>query len=105
MTEVFLSEHAVKDRQRLDAHQEDRLRALARRLARDVTLGDPILRDRIPKALRRSYNATNLWRLELPGAWRVLYTIETRPGAEPTVSILRIVDHRAYDRLFGYKKS
>lgn len=105
MTEVYLSEHAVKDRRGLDAHQDARLVAFAKRLRRNVTLGDQIARDRIPKALRASYNATNLWRLELPGAWRVLYTIETRPGEEPMVSILRILDHRAYDRLLGYKPS
>ncbi len=105
MSEVFLSEHAVKDRRRLDALQDQRLRTFAEQLSQDVTLGEQIQRDRIPKALRRDYNATNLWRLELPGGWRVLYTIETRPGEDATVSILRILDHRAYDRLFGYKTS
>lgn len=70
-----------------------------------MTLGDQIQRRMIPKSLRRTYNATNLWRLELPSGWRALYTIETRPGETMTVSVLRILDHRGYDRMFGYRTS
>ena len=34
--------------------------------------GDNVKKDRIPK----SYGVTNLWRVELTGYWRMLYTIK-----------------------------
>lgn len=103
--EVFLSEEAAEDRERLDETQDDKLLWHADKLKHDVTHGDQIPRDRIPKRLERTYDATNLWRLELPGGWRALYTIMTRADEPTTVSILRILDHTEYDRLLGYSTS
>lgn len=103
--EIFLSEDAAKDRARLDDTQDGKLLWHADKLKEDVTHGDQIPRARIPKRLSRSYDATNLWRLELPGGWRALYTIMTRPEEATTVSILRILDHTEYDRLLGYSTS
>lgn len=105
MTDIFLAEQAAKDRTTLRPHQDARLLELAATLQDDVTLGDQILRSRIPKVLVRDYDCTNLWRLELPGAYRILYTILTRPDEDDTVSILRILSHKEYDRLFGYHTS
>lgn len=105
MVEVYLSEDAVKDRRRLGPHQEGRLIELARALSQDVTLGDKIRQVRIPRALKHAYHVNNLWRLELPDSWRLLYTVQTRSGEKTTVSILRILDHRSYDRMFGYHTS
>ncbi len=101
--EVFLSEDAAKDRASLDPLQDRKLLALAKELAADVTLGDQLRRELIPKGLRKTYGCTNLWRLELPGAWRILYTIQTRPNEAATVSVLRILPHKEYDRLLGYR--
>lgn len=103
--EVFLSEDAAKDRNALDDAQGRKLLALAKQLAADVALGDQLQRARIPKSLKRTYACDNLWRLELPGAWRVLYTIQSRPNENVTVSILRILSHKEYDRLLGYSTS
>lgn len=103
--EVYLSEDAAEDRAALDGTQDDKLLWHAKRLREDVTWGDQIPSDRIPSALEERYACTNLWRLELPGGWRALYTIQTRPGEPTTVSILRILDHGDYDRLLGYSTS
>lgn len=105
MTEVFLSEQAARERKHLDREQDARLLDHAAALAKDPTHGEQIRRSRIPKTLRRDYECTNLWRLELPGARRALYTLLTQPDGEPTVSILRILTHKEYDRLFGYHTS
>lgn len=105
MAQVYLSAQAAADRLRLDAMQDRKLLALAKALRQDTTLGDQVKRSRIPKGLRRDYDCDNLWRLELPGAWRVLYTILSKPDEEPVVSILRILPHKQYDRLFGYSTS
>lgn len=103
--EVFLSEDAAKGRRELDAMQVRKLLALAKQLASDVALGDQLQRGRIPALLRKRYACDNLWRLELPGAWRILYTIQSRPNEPTTVSILRILSHKQYDRLLGYSTS
>ncbi len=103
--EVWLSEEAVEDRKRLTKEQERKLIWWRNRLAQDVTVGDPIRKSLIPPVLKRDYEIDNLWRLELPGGWRALYTIASRPAGMPEVSILRILSHKDYDRLFGYSGS
>lgn len=103
--EVYLSREAAKDRRSLDTLQERKLLVLAKRLVQDVTLGDQLRRELIPPSLRKAYACDNLWRLELPGAWRLLYTIQSRPDEATTVSVLRILSHKDYDRLFGYRTS
>ena len=100
--EVWLSEEAVKDRKRLSEEQEKKLLWWRDRLAQDVTVGDPIRKSLIPAVLKKNYEIANLWRLELPGGWRALYTVASRPPGKPEVSILRILSHKDYDRLFGY---
>jgi mRNA-degrading endonuclease RelE of RelBE toxin-antitoxin system len=100
--EVWLSEEAVEDRDRLTEEQEKKLIWWRNRLAQDVTIGDPIRKSLIPVVLKRNYEIHNLWRLELPGGWRVLYTIASRPPGRPEVLMLRILSHKDYNRLFGY---
>lgn len=103
--EVWLSEEAVEDRRRLTKEQEKKLIWWRDGLAQDVTVGDPIRKSLIPAVLKKKYEIDNLWRLELPGGWRALYTVASRPAGRPEVSILRILSHKDYDRLFGYSSS
>ncbi|MFH1917260.1 MAG: hypothetical protein ABIJ21_08425 [Nanoarchaeota archaeon] len=62
--------------------------------------GDNIEKKKIPKM---HYAVQNLWRVELTGFWRMLYTIK---GDEVQIIcfILDILDHKEYDKKFGYKK-
>ncbi len=60
--------------------------------------GDNIEKKKIPK----SYNVQNLWRVELTGFWRLLYTIKG-DQIEIVCFVLDIVDHERYDKIFGYK--
>lgn len=62
--------------------------------------GDSIEKKKIPKF---RYNVQNLWRVELTGYWRMLYTIK---GDEIQIIcfVLDIIDHKEYDKIFGYKK-
>ncbi len=87
--EVWLSEEAVEDRDRLTEEQDRKLIWWRSRLARDVTVGDPIRKLLIPVVLKRDYEINNLWRLELPEGRRVLYTIASRPTGRPEVLVLR----------------
>ncbi len=61
---------------------------------------------KIPKKLWpaeyiKSYNITNLWKYNLPNAWRLIYTIK-----EDEVMILNVIlewfDHKGYEKRFGY---
>lgn len=64
--------------------------------------GDPIKKDLIPKEFIK-LNINNLYRAELSNYWRMLYTIE---GNEISilVFVLKIINHKEYSKLFGYKK-
>jgi len=64
--------------------------------------GTHIPKDRIPAEYIKIYDANNLWKVNLSGAWRMIYTIR---GSEVEIIslILDILDHRSYDKKFGYK--
>ena len=65
--------------------------------------GFHIPKDRIPKEYVNDYDVNNLWKVNLSGAWRMIYTIR---GSEVEIIslILDIMDHRDYNKKFGYKK-
>ena len=61
--------------------------------------GDHVSKKLIPKDLP----VDNLWVAGLTGYWRMLYTL--RGGAvEILCFILYLVDHKGYDKIFGYRK-
>lgn len=65
--------------------------------------GVHIQKNKIPKEYVREYDANNLWKVNLSGAWRMIYTI--RGGEVEIISlILDLLNHRDYEKKFGYKK-
>lgn len=44
----------------------------------------------------------NLWKLDLPHAFRAVYTVLTRGERGVVIGVEWIGDHKEYDRLFGY---
>jgi hypothetical protein len=48
-------------------------------------------------------NLNNLWKLDLSGYWRMLYTLETNE-IEIAAFILDVIPHHLYDKVFGYRK-
>ena len=54
-----------------------------------------------PKDYIKKYNITNLWKYDLPNAWRLIYTIES-----DEVKIMNIIlewfNHKDYDKRFKY---
>ncbi|MFH1424618.1 MAG: hypothetical protein ABIG20_02945 [archaeon] len=61
--------------------------------------GNSIKKSQIPT----KYNATNLWRVELSNFWRMLYTIKG-DQIEIICFVLDLINHKFYDRVFGYGK-
>ena len=55
----------------------------------------------IPKEYIKQYNINNLWKYNLPDAWRLLYSIENQEIAVVSI-ILEWMDHKTYKKRFNY---
>lgn len=74
-------------------------------LKENIHYGQPIAKKLIPAEYKTKYGITNLFRVELPYFWRMLYTLTAgSSGIEIIVLVLDIIDHKKYDKKFGYKK-
>lgn len=64
--------------------------------------GDQVRKKQIPAKYIINYDVNNLWRIDLANRWRMIYTIR---GEEVEIInfILDIIDHKKYDKIFGYK--
>jgi hypothetical protein len=84
---------------------ERRLHRFLRRafddLRREPSCGIKIPRKLWPKEYAQSIPLDNLWKYDLPGAWRLVYSIK-----EDEVTILAIIlewlSHKEYERRFKY---
>jgi len=67
--------------------------------------GDPISKDKIPSEYIKKYGITNLFRVELPNFWRMMYTLTNGGNNLEIISfVLEIVNHKVYNKRFGYKR-
>ena len=67
--------------------------------------GHPISKNLIPREYKDKYDITNLFRVELPNFWRMLYTLtDGETKIEIIAFVLDLIDHPTYDKKFGYKK-
>jgi hypothetical protein len=65
--------------------------------------GDPVAKNLIPPEYKSEYKAINLFRVELTGFWRMLYTLKG-DQLEIVAFVLDLIDHPTYDKKFGYRK-
>ena len=71
----------------------------------NLSYGDPIPKKLIPKEYKEKYGVTNLFRVELPNFWRMLYTVtEGENEIEIIAFVLDIINHKKYSKKFGYRK-
>lgn len=88
-------------------HVEDNL---ADKLFNDPQHGQPISVRNVPNQdtikrwqQRLGQRLTNLYKADLPLAWRALYTVNSMvPQGDKEIILIEIVDHKEYDRLLGY---
>jgi hypothetical protein len=67
--------------------------------------GDPIAKSLIPKEYINKYEISNLFRVELPTYWRMLYSlIDGETKIEIIAFVLDLIDHPTYNKKFGYKQ-
>lgn len=110
---VILSPEAEEVYSKLNSEAEDNkqsrmiLKAVNQKIElikANIHYGNPIAKDLIPEEYKQKYSAVNLFRVELPAFWRMLYTL-TNDEVEIIAFILDIINHPDYDKKFGYKKS
>jgi len=71
-------------------------------LNEDAFCGIQIPKKLIPKEyIKRFGKLTNLWKYNLPDAWRLIYTIKNDKVTVLSV-ILEWMDHKEYERMFKY---
>jgi hypothetical protein len=67
--------------------------------------GNPISKKLIPEDYINKYNIRNLFRIELPNYWRMLYTLTNDESEIHIIAfVLDIIDHKTYNKKFGYKE-
>ena len=65
--------------------------------------GENAKKDLIPKEYRQKYDADNLFIVDLPDYWRMIYTLES-DEIEIITFVLDIIDHDGYNKKFGFRK-
>lgn len=73
-------------------------------LKKNPFVGIKIPRRLWPKEYVQKYDINNLWKYDLPNAWRLLYMVKG-DSIKIVAVILEWMDHKKYDRKFGYKTS
>lgn len=65
--------------------------------------GVPISKKLIPEDYKNRYNISNLFRVELPQFWRMLYTLtDGENEIEIIAFVLDVFDHKEYNKKFKY---
>ncbi|MDP1729493.1 MAG: hypothetical protein Q8L27_04790, partial [archaeon] len=70
----------------------------------NIHYGNPIAKDLIPKEYFDKFGITNLFRVELPAFWRMLYTLTNNEEVEIVAFVLDIINHQDYNKKFGYRR-
>ena len=63
--------------------------------------GAHLQRALIPKAYVEKFGIDNLWKLNLPQGWRLMYSVG-KDGVNIVSIILEWLPHKKYERRFGY---
>jgi len=63
--------------------------------------GIQIPKKQIPKEYVKKYGVKNLWKYNLPNAWRLIYSIESNQVLVISI-VLEWMDHTNYERKFKY---
>lgn len=63
--------------------------------------GIQIPKKQIPKDYVKKYGVKNLWKYNLPNAWRLIYSIESNQILVISI-VLEWMDHKNYERTFNY---
>ncbi len=68
----------------------------------DPLSGIQIKKSLIPRQYQELYQTRNLWKMNLPGGWRMLYTLKQEDESCIGCYVVEIMDHKDYELRFGY---
>lgn len=68
----------------------------------DPQCGIHIPKKNISKGLAERYGTDKLWKIDLVGYWRMIYTI-TGDDVKIIAFVLEFMNHNRYNKLFGYR--
>ena len=85
-----------------DKNLSDQLEKALEEIRNNVFCGRNVKKNLIPKILRQRYSIDNLWIYNLRDGWRLIYSVVTPDKIEVLAVILDWMDHKDYDRLFGF---
>ena len=100
---IFINDKIEKEFNELKDNDETKrwIRKAIEDLKQNAFCGIPMPKRLIPKEYALKYHVNNLWKYDLPNAWRLIYTI-----AKDEVKIMAIIlewfDHKDYEKRFGY---
>jgi Txe/YoeB family toxin of Txe-Axe toxin-antitoxin module len=94
--------HELADGKFEDKQLKEWLDRAAADLKKNAFSGIQIPKRLIPKEYQDKFGPlTNLWKYNLPNAWRLIYTIKRDEVVVLSV-VLEWMDHKEYERRFGY---
>jgi hypothetical protein len=112
MTGIILSDEFAKEFSKVqqkaskgNGEAEYVVRMIDRGIARlysNHEAGQQIKRKLWPKVYIDRHDINNLWRLHLDSSWRMIYTLRG-PDVEIVALILEVMDHKSYEKRFGYR--
>ena len=94
----YLNEHAMHSK-----HENTFFKAVKNKIElikANPHYGDSIPKKIIPKEYLVKYGVTNLFRVELPKYWRMLYTLtDGESEIEILAFVLDLIDHKEYNKI------
>jgi len=100
----YADEKIKKDIEKLEISDKELYRHISNALLNiqeDPVCGIKVSRRLIPKIWIQKYGINNLYKYNLPNAWRLLYSL-AGDRVELIAIILGAFNHKDYERLFGY---
>lgn len=86
-----------------DKQFKEQLEKAFNNLSENAFCGVQIPKKLIPKEyIKRFGNLTNLWKYNLPDAWRLIYTIKNNEIEILSVLLEWFTSHKDYERRFNY---
>ena len=70
-------------------------------IEKDAACGIQIPNKLIPREYKKKYRIDNLWKYNLPDAWRLLYSVKREEIVVLSI-ILEWMNHKNYERKFKY---
>jgi len=100
----FVNEKIENAFNRLRKEDEEFYRILERAfkdIENNAFCGIQIPKKLIPKAYIKKFGVRNLWKYNLPGAWRLIYSIKGKNLLVFSI-ILEWMNHKEYEKRFNY---